>query len=237
MVRPTRGKHDGSLTLTLPDEDSANEPVARSGRVPVSSTDRESDHGSVRYGATRYLLERKLGEGSMGAVYFVRDASTREPLALKRLFNLDAKSVLRLKREFRSLVDLSHPNLVKLYELGRDEDGWFLLMEFVDGDELWEYLTRQGEALELDLEHGQADPETLLDCFRQLALGIDALHQAGLLHRDLKPSNVMVSSGQVKVLDFGLVRELDTASVRVTDAGQVAGTPAYMAPEQASGAM
>src|SRR5689334_4344074 len=87
-------------------------------------------------GALRYQQERLLGQGAMGAVYLVRDRETGEQLALKKLFRMDGKSVLRLKREFRSLADLSHPNLVKLYELGRAEDAWFLTMEYVAGEEL-----------------------------------------------------------------------------------------------------
>src|SRR5690242_154568 len=81
----------------------------------------------------RYVIERLLGTGAMGAVYLVRDRDTQEQLALKKLFRMDAKSVLRLKREFRSLADVSHPNLVKVYELGRGKDGWFLAMEYIEG--------------------------------------------------------------------------------------------------------
>src|SRR5688572_12681126 len=88
----------------------------------------------------RYVNERLLGQGGMGAVYLVRDRETGEQLALKKLFRMDPKSVLRLKREFRSLADMHHPNLVKVYELGRASDGWFLTMEYVEGSDLLSYL-------------------------------------------------------------------------------------------------
>jgi eukaryotic-like serine/threonine-protein kinase len=89
---------------------------------------------------SRYSFERRLGQGGAGAVHLVRDRESGEHLALKKLFRMDAKSVLRLKREFRSLADINHPNIVKLYELGRASDAWFLTMEYLDGSDLLSYL-------------------------------------------------------------------------------------------------
>jgi eukaryotic-like serine/threonine-protein kinase len=193
---------------------------------------------------SRYVQERLLGQGAMGAVYLVRDRETGDQLALKKLFRMDGKSVLRLKREFRSLADLSHPNLVKVYELGRAEDGWFLTMEYVDGVDLQTHLglgeantavsgiaaaIAQATSRSAWLKH------SVLPAFHQLATGVRALHRAGMLHRDLKPSNVIVAKERVVVPDFGLVRELDANAPALTEDGAIAGTPAYMAPEQALG--
>src|SRR5215471_11398814 len=88
----------------------------------------------------RYEQERLLGRGAMGAVYLVHDRETGERLALKKLFHVDGGSVLRLKREFRAVADMSHPNLVKVYELGHASDGYFLAMEYVAGRDLHGFL-------------------------------------------------------------------------------------------------
>ncbi|HKP61629.1 MAG TPA: protein kinase [Polyangiales bacterium] len=198
---------------------------------------------------TRYETLRLLGQGNAGAVYLARDRETGGLVARKKLLRVDLKSVLRLKREFRALADVRHPNLVELYELEASEDGWFLAMEYVEGSELLAALRselneHEGRGVDQtrDLHQLPADGasplaiEPVLGVFLQLASGIDALHRAGLLHRDLKPSNVLVAKGRVVVLDFGLVLGLDAESVRVTHEGTVAGTPAYMAPEQAAAA-
>jgi eukaryotic-like serine/threonine-protein kinase len=185
-----------------------------------------------------------LGQGAMGAVYLVRDRETGEQLARKKLFRMDGKSALRIKREFRSLADLSHPNLVKVYELGRSNDGWFLTMEYLEGEDLHTHLgldsaRSAGSGIAAAFSQLRSRDrwldEVALPAFHQLAQGVLALHRAGMLHRDLKPSNVLVASGRVVVLDFGLVRELDPSAPSLTEDGGIAGTPAYMAPEQALG--
>lgn len=208
--------------------------------------------------APRYELVRELGEGAAGTVYLAKDRELGEHVALKKLFRLDQRSVLRFKREFRALTDLHHPNLVKFYDLQRARDAWFLTMEFVDGQDLRRELAHNAELLatrdhtrvsRVSLPGPPRDGSTgslptydarqvarVVRIFEQLASGVNAVHQAGMLHRDLKPSNVLVAkSGRVVVLDFGLVRELGTQRNDVTIEGTVAGTPAYMPPEQALG--
>jgi eukaryotic-like serine/threonine-protein kinase len=180
--------------------------------------------------ADRYVLLRELGSGGVGAVYLAQDRQTGESVALKKLSRVDAKSVLRFKREFRSLAHIQHPNLVRLYDLERDPGGlWFLTMEYVPGTDLVSYL-RPEDATAPDWH---PDSARVFATFRQLARGVNALHGAGMLHRDLKPSNVLVADDRVLVLDFGLVRDLDERDARLTEEGMVSGTPAYMAPEQA----
>ena len=190
-------------------------------------------------GIDRYEVERELGEGGTGAVFLARDRETGEQVALKKLFRMDTTSVLRVKREFRSLADMNHPNLVRLYDLGRADDGWFLTMEYVPGTDLSSYVklvsganTPAHEYLKLIA----AEPERWLWAFHELAHGVQALHRARMLHRDLKPSNVIVAKDRVVVLDFGLVRALDSAALsEVTFDRVISGTPGYMAPEQARG--
>lgn len=193
--------------------------------------------------AGRFELVRELGEGATGAVYLATDSETGEQVALKRLFRVDQKSVLRFKREFRALADLHHPSLVKLYELLHDsDDAWFLTMEYVDGVDLRTRLLGSRDVLATREENllgsgGQVPAlGLLLHCFLQLAEGVQAVHRAGLLHRDLKPSNVLVAQNdRVVVLDFGLIRELSEPALQLTQDDTVAGTPAYMPPEQALG--
>jgi eukaryotic-like serine/threonine-protein kinase len=176
----------------------------------------------------RYERLQPLGKGGAGAVFLALDRETGDKVALKKLFRMDHRSVQRFKREFRAIADLHHANLVKLYDLQRADDAWFLTMEYVEGNDLQTEL------------HGPQSPARIARiarAFQQLALGVQAVHRAGMLHRDLKPSNVVVAkTGRVVVLDFGLVRELRSEANQVTLDGTVAGTPAYMAPEQAAGA-
>jgi tRNA A-37 threonylcarbamoyl transferase component Bud32/tetratricopeptide (TPR) repeat protein len=197
----------------------------------------------LQFDLDRYEVVRGLGTGGAGVVYLVRDRETGEQLALKKLQRVDQKSVQRFKREFRALAHMHHPNLIRLYDLGHAPDGWFLTMEYVQGRSLSEELlaahdvhaTRAKQPVAAN--HQGSDAEfvaRVIDLFDQLATGVHAIHHAGMLHRDLKPSNVIVAhDGRVVVLDFGLVRDLQ--SNLVTQDGTIAGTPAYMAPEQASG--
>lgn len=191
--------------------------------------------------SARYELLRPLGKGGAGAVYLARDRETGEEVALKQLSRVNPRSVQRFKREFRAIADLHHPNLVKLFDLQHIDDDWFLTMEYVDGRDLSAELSD-----ELDVRVSGVRPDNdnwqsperiqhIARAFHQLALGVQAVHRAGMLHRDLKPTNVVVAKdGRVVVLDFGLVHEM-RGEDNVTMDGTVAGTPAYMAPEQASG--
>ena len=185
----------------------------------------------------RFELVRPLGQGASGAVFLALDRETGEHVALKKLFKLDQKSVLRFKREFRSLADIHHPNLIKLYDLHRGAEAWFITMEYVAGKDFRQKFGTEAqlsdEAMQAANDQGAGD---LLAVFYDLACGVHAIHRAGMLHRDLKPSNALIAdNGRVVVLDFGLVREIDN-EINVTQDGTVAGTPAYMPPEQALGA-
>jgi eukaryotic-like serine/threonine-protein kinase len=185
----------------------------------------------------RFELLRPLGEGASGAVFLALDHETGEQVALKKLFKLDQKSVQRFKREFRLLADISHPNLVRLYDLQRGQDAWFLTMEYVAGKDFRQTLADHAKAAQSRsaVANDVSTDNALLPLFFDLACGVHAIHRAGMLHRDLKPSNVLVSdSGRVVVLDFGLVRDI-AGENQLTQEGLVSGTPAYMPPEQAMG--
>ncbi len=172
-------------------------------------------------GTERYRVISCLGEGGFGVVYEVEDRELGRRLALKTLKPQRsgfASNVQRLKREFRSVADLVHPNLVGLHELSSDGPRCFFTMDLVRGRDL--------------LEHVGGSEPRLRACLGQLVAGVSALHDAGIVHRDLKPSNVLVEpGGRVVVLDFGLADGVELADTELA----AAGTPVYMAPETGDG--
>src|SRR5437763_1260995 len=173
----------------------------------------------------------------MGVVYRARDLAHGREVALKTLQRFDPAGLYRFKHEFRSFADVSHPNLVALYELISDEDRWFFTMELVEGVDFRRWIGGPSRASGREPPPFDGDVDRLRDAFRQLALGLEALHAAGRLHRDIKPSNVMVDrAGRVVLLDFGMVSARRSASAGDSIADPMGGTPAYMSPEQAAGA-
>jgi hypothetical protein len=188
----------------------------------------------------RYEIVKLLGSGAMGLVYEVFDPKRGEQVALKTLRGQSPRALSLFKREFRALSRITHPNLVALYELGRDEYQFFFTMELVRGSALLRYLWGGEPAPapvpgELPLSP-VADFARLRGVFAQLAEGVHALHQAHKLHRDIKPTNVMVTpQGRVVLMDFGFVGEQTISNLDSTAGSMIVGTPAYMAPEQASG--
>jgi hypothetical protein len=179
-------------------------------------------------GSARFVLEGCLGEGGMGVVYRAHDRESKLPVALKTMAYVEPSALLRFKNEFRSLADISHPNLVQLYEMVSEGGHWFFTMELVDGVDFLRWV-RASPARACDIARLRA-------ALSQLAQGVLALHAAGKLHRDIKPSNVRVArDGRVVLLDFGVVGDLASARDQLGVDDQILGTPAYMAPEQACG--
>ena len=185
----------------------------------------------------------------MGVVYQAYDLKRDKTVALKTLINAEPSYIYRLKTEFRSLSDVAHPNLVSLYELMSDGRYWFFTMELVDGVNFLEYV-RNSESTpdsptvsfeELDtfetlplplMRRGQSfDEGRLRIALRQLAEGLNALHESGKLHRDIKPNNILITpEGRLVILDFGLVAEI--AQQKLEPSQAIVGTPSYMSPEQ-----
>lgn len=194
-------------------------------------------------GTERFRLSKHLGSGSFGSVYEADDLELGRPVALKVLDRVNPDSLIRFKREFRSLADFRHRNVVSLYELLSDGANWFYTMELVRGSELLEYLARQEilRALEADITFSPARALTeayvrdVRVALMQLVDAIAAVHAFGKLHRDVKPTNILVTDdGRVVLLDFGLVRELEKFDGDDT-ASSLVGTPGYMSPEQVAG--
>jgi eukaryotic-like serine/threonine-protein kinase len=176
---------------------------------------------------SRFILEQRLGAGGMGVVYRARDTEQNVTVAVKTLRNIDPLSLYLFKNEFRALADLSHPNLVRLGELIRENDLWFLTMEYVEGINLLSHLKLSAPSL---------DEKLTRRLFSQLASALCRLHDAGKVHRDVKPTNVLVTKeDRVVLLDFGLVTEIGASDL--VKGGEFVGTPAYMSPEQADGSV
>ena len=190
-----------------------------------------------------YEIVAPLGQGGMGDVYRARDVRLGREVAIKALppaFAADAERVARFEREARLLASLSHPNIAGIHGLELVDGHRYLVLEYVEGETLAARLVR-----------GPLPPGEAADVCRQVAAGVEAAHEAGVVHRDLKPGNVMLRpDGTVKVLDFGLAKQgvphgaassdpsllaSPTMSYAPTAAGIILGTAAYMSPEQARG--
>lgn len=202
-------------------------------------------------GTRRFELIRTLGAGGMGVVYEAYDRERDMPVALKVLRSLDATDLYRFKREFRALSDISHPNVVGLYELVSEGDDWFFTMELVEGVDFVRYVRRSAEALRSSVPPGRqaaspgrdkrlahydelVDDTKLRSASIQLAQALNALHRAGIVHRDLKPSNVLVTpTGRVVLMDFGITSDAGTTD-DASGSLRMLGTPEYLAPEQAT---
>jgi serine/threonine protein kinase len=204
--------------------------------------------------AVRFTLVRRVGTGGMGVVFEAYDRKRGELVALKTMRRADPTALVRFKQEFRSLTDITHPNLVNLYELFAVDDRWFFTMELVEGTDFVSHVrpyvpARPGAADGAGSESGGSDggatsmargpafdEARLREALRQLAEGVEVLHQSGKLHRDIKPPNVLVTpEGRVVLLDFGLTADLETSGQHRTHDRQIVGTVAHMSPEQAAG--
>jgi predicted ATPase len=184
-----------------------------------------------------YEVVAPLGAGGMGEVYLARDTRLERTIALKLLpaaFSENSDRLQRFEQEARSASALNHPNIVTIYELGRDGSTHFIAMELVEGKTLREILTT-----------GRLPMRRVIELAAQIADGLTKAHEAGITHRDLKPENLMVShDGFVKILDFGLAKlaspsgehsEVHGTSTSLTASGLVLGTVGYMSPEQVGG--
>lgn len=172
-----------------------------------------------------YELLIKLAEGGMGTVYRGRNCTTSEIVAIKVVpKHLLSNSVVlrRFEQEYNVARAIDHPNIVKALDFGRDGDSRYLVMEFVDGESLGQKIERDGPMPEDDA----------IRIISQVARGLQAAHELGVIHRDVKPDNVLIThDGVAKLTDLGLVKELE-ADLNLTRTGRGLGTPHFMAPEQ-----
>src|SRR5215471_14879144 len=191
--------------------------------------------------ASRYRLQRKLGAGAMGEVYLADDRVLERKVALKVLRSdgggagaldaaiaalvLSGSQRARLLREAHAMARLSDRNVVAVHDVGLLDDDVFIVMEYVDGPTLREWLAMEPRS-----------PNQILRVHADAGRGLVAAHAAGLIHRDFKPDNVLMAGDRALVSDFGLAERLDPEAEAASDAELgCGGTPAYMAPEQLDG--
>ncbi|MBL4850255.1 MAG: serine/threonine protein kinase [Planctomycetes bacterium] len=185
-----------------------------------------------------YRLGKELGRGAMGVVYEATQKKLGRKVALKVVnpsLSGNADYVVRFKREAQTLAKLNHPNIVQLYDFGEANGRIFLALEFVEGEDVSNFMQREGRVKETKA----------LQIVRDVALGLSHGHQSGVVHRDVKPANLLLLSEAkdadgkdftTKVTDFGLAREQEhMGDGELTQEGTILGTPAYMAPEQTQG--
>ena len=177
----------------------------------------------------RYEVDRHLGRGGMGDVYLVRDTVINRRVALKTIrldADLSPKQTIEIRQRFyregQTAGQLTHPNIVTVFDVGEDLGMSYIVMEFVEGQTLTQWMKKQRFSVP-QIKHVVCDA----------AMALDYAHENGVVHRDVKPDNIMVGkTGLVKVMDFGIARVVES---NLTKTGSVMGTPAYMSPEQASG--
>ncbi|HEV2698951.1 MAG TPA: serine/threonine-protein kinase, partial [Terriglobales bacterium] len=183
----------------------------------------------------QFEILEQLGAGGMGEVYRARDTRLGRNIAIKILptaFSADSDRLRRFEQEARSASALNHPNIITIYELGRNGTSHYIAMELVEGKTLRELLVS-----------GMPPIRKAIEIAVQIAEGLARAHEAGVTHRDLKPENLMVShEGLVKILDFGLAKLAssrgalsDLRTTSMTASGLILGTVGYMSPEQADG--
>jgi serine/threonine protein kinase/tetratricopeptide (TPR) repeat protein len=177
--------------------------------------------------AGRYEIIEELGHGGMGKVYKVFDKEINAKVALKLIkpeVAADKNTIERFRNELRIARDISHKNVCRMYDLGREAENYFITMEYVPGEDLKSFIRR---ARRLDIG-------TAISIARQVCEGLAEAHRLGVAHRDLKPGNIMIDrDGNAKIMDFGIARSLKAKGI--TDIGMMIGTPEYMSPEQVEG--
>jgi serine/threonine-protein kinase len=176
----------------------------------------------------RYRVDATIGSGGMATVFRGHDRELGRPVAIKLLAdNLAADPAFRdrFHREAQMAARLSHPNIVHVYDITRDDDGRpYIVMEYVGGESLAETLAREGPT----------PPERVREIALDCCAGLAYAHAAGLVHRDIKPHNLLAGpDGRVKIADFGIAHSLD--GVAITKTGTVLGTAGYLSPEQSRG--
>ncbi|MCF6286296.1 MAG: serine/threonine protein kinase, partial [Candidatus Hydrogenedentes bacterium] len=207
---------EGSATSNMP---TMATPAQQGGKSPVMSMVEKSLEN-------RYELEKELGRGGMGVVYLARDTQLDRPVALKFLGTLVDGSEefrLRFKREAQAAAQVSHPNILSIYDIGVEQGSSYIAMEYIEGPNFNQYLKKKGKL----------SAREAVNLVGQACAALEAIHQAGITHRDIKPDNILIAKGDlVKLMDFGLAKG---HGANLTGSHVIMGTPCYMAPEQARG--
>ena len=184
-----------------------------------------------------FHIINKLGKGGTCTVYKAIDIKTGKIVALKML--LEDQSVLRFKREFRSMSRLEHPNIANVYTYGEYENQAYFTMEFIEGGDLKEHFRKaqfKRENSGRQLPANNEEFKQIISLFCKICEPLEYIHSKKIVHRDLKPANIMMDiNSNIKLMDFGLIKETDIIQESLTRTGKFVGTVAYMSPEQGLG--
>ncbi len=177
--------------------------------------------------ANRYKIIEELGKGGMGRVYRVHDIEIVEEVALKLIKSeiaSDENTIERFRNELKIARKVSHKNVCRMYDIGREDEKYFITMEYVEGEDLKSLIRKKGNL----------STEEAIGIAQQVCEGLSEAHELGVVHRDLKPQNIMIDEkGRAKIMDFGIARSVEAPGV--TQTGVIIGTPDYISPEQAEG--
>ena len=175
----------------------------------------------------RYEIIKSIGEGGMANVYLANDTILDRKVAIKVLrgdLENNEKFIRRFQREAKSVSDLSHPNIVEVYDVGEEEGQHYIVMEYIDGRTLKQLIQKRGALTVAEV----------IDIMTQITDGLSAAHEAYIIHRDIKPQNIMIlDNGMIKITDFGIAMTLN--ATQLTQTNSVMGSVHYLPPEQASG--
>ena len=215
---------------TMAAVDAAILPVSEVGKgwsVPgsLAAIDAPLAHGTI-FGR-RYEIIQLLGQGGMGAVYKAKDRELERFVALKVIrpeLAVDPEILARFKQELVLARQVTHKNVIRIFDLGEADGIKFITMEFIEGQQLKSLITEKGRLSEDEIVH----------VMEQVCMALEAAHGEGVVHRDLKPQNIMIDTeGKVSVMDFGIARSTEMGGM--TRTGTLLGTPEYMSPEQVMG--
>src|SRR2546425_8483399 len=237
---PPPGITPESDSPTLVDIPSGNSPDAPDAPTMIDSAlpqAKQSSQSSALYGqpilqpgtvlGQRYMIMQLLGEGGMGAVYKAKDRELNRMVALKVIRPDLARNesiIQRFKQELILAHQVTHKNVIRIYDLGEAEGLKFITMEYIEGEDLRALIQ----------EKKKLQPEEAVEIMQQVCRALEAAHSVGVIHRDLKPQNIMRDkTGRILVMDFGLARSLEAEGM--TQTGALVGTMEYMSPEQALG--
>lgn len=178
--------------------------------------------------AGRYELIEKIGDGGMAVVYKAKDRLLNRFVAIKILkpeFIKDPKFIDSFRRESQAAAGLSHPNIVSVYDVGKEGNIYYIVMEVLEGDTLSDVIRREGHL----------DEKKAIDIAKKIALALSAAHKKNIIHRDVKPHNVLITEdGTVKIADFGIAKAVNSGTI-VNNTSTVMGSVHYLSPEQARG--
>lgn len=203
-------------------------PGIAAGSLPAVAPASVQDPTEEQFGDFRIV--RRLGQGGMGEVYLAEQISLGRQVAIKVLredLAANPAALARFEAESKTVAQINHANVVQVYMIGKRQGRSYMVLEYVEGKSLGEFLARQG----------RLDAPVVLSLMRQVATALHRASELGIVHRDIKPANILLTrKGQAKIADFGLARCLDQEQhVDLTRSGTTVGTPVYMSPEQIEG--